>query len=1084
MKKLRLLSLVLIVVLLVGVAFAEAKPDENDKYKTANDIVIVLDMSNSMTTEWPQSDPMGYRLDAAQMIVGMCDMENSRVAIVPFAGPKLPKEADTDFVSISDAGVRLEKMKKLETLRNGSLGGNTDLGNALSYAMMLVQNRRDKTNAPMIIALTDGQNSIRLGQGKTIYDAQDAFLWDSATNSYAAVYTNNYGADNDNAAKNNGRTINATTQQADAVEAAVYNQVPIYTVALKGSSTDVSRREEIRIFTEALRSMSEATGGQCIETDSTNAHDLPSVFGRLFANQIGSSLLENLTPVRESDGTYRVDIPILNSSVQEANIYIPLDNIDPESIRLTNADGEDRTNTQKDVTRLKSSDRFLLYKIHSPRSVGGNWTLRFSLKAQDTPVSDIAFNLLYSYDIALKTSIGTGYSSMQSAGQGMEISKSDTLYIASSFFTKDASGADVRSDDTSLYAVHEDQPDWYTINASYEFINSNGNVVFGGSLIPSQTNRAFELVLPLTTAFTDDNGYNQILAGDYTLHIVTDGAGLYRENWIPLTITNTPPTQLNSMAIRLNANEKDNDESWAAQTFPLDLLAYVKDEDNDRLSFEFKPVSGSDIVRIHTEAQPDGSTTASYETVLDGANNKVKAGTAVYTLNVTDLPDRRTESWDFTFEVVSVADQKLSLYACNTVSADIDANSTVEKNSDIHFAMNLTRTGDGTADNSGAVADFNGKMTVCRANNRTTPLATVDMELSDDGTRLECIYHTGNAAEDLVAFFDYSYGASPVPRQEIAFRVRNSDPYVVPGAEDTIVKKIKFNPLPEFIAFIDPITSEQELTVDLSALFKDDDNELELIYSVSNISNPDNLTTADLDNAQILLVPQSAGSSSVTFRVEDGDGRPAELVVRISLENVLQKWLMILAATLIVIVVIILIALAARPRFKSGTSLTVRVNSALQADQICDTIPGTQKKLNLSSYIDHGTAARGGILPEDLAQMIIKPMRSRNGSVLLMRAKASKGVPMLSAQLEGVELGKTPLTWQPEAELVLRRFGDDAHCVRITLSASNTFSASSGGMGEWDLSGVNLGDSSPVQPSSPFGGSGSIGSSSSDDFTW
>ena len=405
MKKFRLLSLLLAILLaLIGVASADIMRGEEDEYKPTNDIVIVLDMSDSMLN----NDPDGYRLDAAQMIVGMCDMENSRVAIVPFAGPKLAAfKHDTEFVSISEAKSRIQKMKELENLRDVPYRYNTDLGNALSYAMMLVMNRRDQSNAPMIIALTDGANFISKEGNAKNYDSQEVYLWDADSNTYRTAIVKDYGKDNNNSSSNrdiNGRAliVNSDTQQADAVEAARVNQVPIYTIALKGNANTASSRNEIRSFVDTLKQMADTTGGQCIETDFGNAHDLPTAFGKLFANQIGSSLLEQLSPVRETGRTYRVDIPILNNSVHEANIYIPLENIDVSSIKLTNADGEDRTYTQADVTRLESSNRFILYKIHAPRSVGGDWVLRFDLKDSALSVSDIS----------LKTSIGTGYSSM------------------------------------------------------------------------------------------------------------------------------------------------------------------------------------------------------------------------------------------------------------------------------------------------------------------------------------------------------------------------------------------------------------------------------------------------------------------------------------------------------------------------------------------------------------------------------------------------------------------------------------------------------------------------------------------------
>lgn len=968
-------------------------------------------------------------------------------------------------------------MKELENLRDVPYRYNTDLGNALSYAMMLVMNRRDQSNAPMIIALTDGANFISKEGNAKNYDSQEVYLWDADSNTYRTAIVKDYGKDNNNSSSNrdiNGRAliVNSDTQQADAVEAARVNQVPIYTIALKGNANTASSRNEIRSFVDTLKQMADTTGGQCIETDFGNAHDLPTAFGKLFANQIGSSLLEQLSPVRETGRTYRVDIPILNNSVHEANIYIPLENIDVSSIKLTNADGEDRTYTQADVTRLESSNRFILYKIHAPRSVGGDWVLRFDLKDSALSVSDISFNLLYSYDIALKTSIGTGYSSMLEHGQGITIAKSDTLYISSSFYTKDASGADVPSKDTNLYMVHEDEPDWYTIHATYVFLNEEGEEVFGGRLVAHEQNRAFELELDLSRVYTSEMGYNLISEGEYTLRIVVDGAGIHRENMIPVTLTNTPPAQRTGMKITLRVNDVNDSRSWSTQQNELDLYAYVEDVDNDRLSFEFKPVSGSDIVRIHTVNNSDGTVSAAYETVADSTGGKVKAGTARYTLVATDHPDRQSESWDFEFDVISVADSMLSDFTCYTASKDIDASSTAEKNSDIQFAMNLVKNG--VADNTGAIRDFTGTMDVFNASNLSQPLATVDMTLSDDGTRLEAAYHTGNREADLVAKFTYKYGELYAPEQTIPFTVTNTAPTHKTSEVDSIIRQIKFNPLPDLISFIDPITPVEQRMVDLSVLFEDADNELGLEYDDPFISGQNLSFQRTGDTVE--LVPQNGGKAEITLTARDGDGETASFTVEIHIENVLQKWLLMLAAAVALIVLIIAIALASRPRFKPGTTLSVRVNAALQADQICDTIPRTQQKLLLSRYVDYETAARGGVTPEDLAQLSMKPMRCRTGSVLLLRAK---GRSMISVQMDGTETGKKPVVWCPEAELTIRHSSDETRCIRITLSMQDSFGAGAS-MENSDWTNTSF-DSAPSFTQGPS--SGNSGSTSGD-FEW
>ena len=113
MKKsfgIRLLLVCLLLLTMLNASYAVADDVGADDRNPSNDIVIVLDQSNSMSNADPQN-----RLDAAQMIVGMCDMENSRVAIIPFAG-KIQASADMGFVPINEAESRLNKMNAISGL--------------------------------------------------------------------------------------------------------------------------------------------------------------------------------------------------------------------------------------------------------------------------------------------------------------------------------------------------------------------------------------------------------------------------------------------------------------------------------------------------------------------------------------------------------------------------------------------------------------------------------------------------------------------------------------------------------------------------------------------------------------------------------------------------------------------------------------------------------------------------------------------------------------------------------------------------------------------------------------------------------
>lgn len=685
MKKsfgIRLLLVCLLLLTMLNASYAVADDVGADDRNPSNDIVIVLDQSNSMSN----ADPQNRRLDAAQMIVGMCDMENSRVAIIPFAG-KIQASADMGFVPINEAESRLNKMNAISGLTR--LVGDTDLGNALNLAVKLLLEREDKTNNPMIIALTDGENSFLNNA-----DSDDIYLWDRNSNTYQKTKVYNYGATVDNAKSNNGVKINAETQQNNAMAAAKANGIPIYTVALK----DPQKKDTQYI--DGLRNLSDQTNGDfhLIDIQNDGADTLPRIFGEMFASQIGSSLLEQLSPqpVSGAENRYSVNLPILNQSVLEANVYIPLATIDATTLRLYDAGGTDRTRGATDVVYLESNN-FVLYKICSPRTLG-NWTLEFSLKEDAASVSSISFSLLYNYDITFKTRVGNTSANLQEPGAGLTVGKNEHLFISSSFYElDDATQTEVPSRDMNLYAVR-DGDEWETIRATCELRDAHGNLYYTGQMISDEV-RQFTLDINLPSACQTGEGFNSLRAGAYQLTVKVEGAGLRRENNIALDIVNNAPVQLLSGSERILVNDPSDPATTSVQQgVPLNLASFVSDPDNDKLVCQFSPQNNADaILKVYAVEQEDGTVEAFYDTVMDTTAGKIKSGTAEYILTVTDSPDGTTLTIPFTFDVVSVADSTMSAFQCATTVSGVDTDGTADKNSDIVFEMSLKNT-DGTPD--------------------------------------------------------------------------------------------------------------------------------------------------------------------------------------------------------------------------------------------------------------------------------------------------------------------------------------------------------------------------------------------------
>ena len=175
---------VLCSILLLGCLTAAHADQQETQGTNAVDIVLLIDQSGSLWKTNSPSDPNGYRLDAAQMIIAMLSQDNgSRVAYVPFSG-KVFESADKHFTTINCEDDYLDKMRQSELFRSESKAAGpknendygTDYAEALAYACILLDNREDKTNKPMIILLTDGAMEIKDEVDKKVLDELDKEL--------------------------------------------------------------------------------------------------------------------------------------------------------------------------------------------------------------------------------------------------------------------------------------------------------------------------------------------------------------------------------------------------------------------------------------------------------------------------------------------------------------------------------------------------------------------------------------------------------------------------------------------------------------------------------------------------------------------------------------------------------------------------------------------------------------------------------------------------------------------------------------------------------------------------------------------
>ena len=895
-----------------GIAWADTSINSSgtDNHAPSVDAVIVLDQSVSMHSEFSNSDPNDYRLDAAQMFIGMCDITNSRVAFIPFSG-RIPSSDKTGFVSMNDIKGRQAQLEKIEKLRGDlSLGNYTDVGIALTEAVKKLINRTDKSNQPMILLLTDGKNDV----GDPITKKVDK--WDPQTKTFVSTTLRNY----------NNDMADQLCQEATDV-AAEYG-VPIYTIALYSAKKGIDHKD-VREYVGNLQLMSDETNGLSIAVSSADALLLPKFFGSMFATQIGSTLLKDkdltIYPVAGKTGRYAVDLPILNQSVMEANIFIPLANIDPETIWLFDAGNVDRTRGAKDVLTSKSK-YFKLYKITNPRSLG-NWRLEFEMLDPSMQPTDISFSLLYNYDISLMTQIGKSASTLNAIGEGLSLAKDETIHVSSCFYTSD----NVPSDDLSLYAVQNGSA-WETIHGTYLLMDALGNEKFKGEM--ASQGDCFTADIDLRNAMLSSDGKNKLTSGAYTLRIIADGAGLHRENDLPITLTNNPPeVKSNPLHMVVYVDDPADTATQQPQTVEFNLSDNVKDPDNDQLVFsELKPVGNArEIIDMERVAKPDGSVAAQGTTIYDAEKKLYKYGVATYTLTVSDQEATR----DITLEVTvrSKTSESLSAFTCDTSVNGLDPNGTAPKNSDVVFSMQLINKENNQADTTGAVKDFHGTIDIFNASNTNAYLHTVDMVLSDDGTKLIGVYRTGNTKDTLKAVCTYTFGHTEQFAGEYAqpIQIENQSPHPVQTMADALTMNITYDPLPAGLAFLEATTPDESMAFTLSTLFNDVDNEAGLVFAAPSVIASSDVDAASLlqtesDGKTIRLHPMGEGQVKLILTATDGDSETATITSTINIGSVRNKWSRIAVIAAIALAVlsllIFLVWLKNRPAYPKDSTIS------------------------------------------------------------------------------------------------------------------------------------------------------------------
>ena len=1013
----RSLSWLLLLAMLFTCLSVPAALADNAESSGGVDIVIVLDQSKSMrqtdnstgkVNTAKSSDPDGYRLDAAQMLVAMADMESSRVAIVPFN--QKVTGADTDFVSINTEQKRNTKLNAINNLP--TLQPDTDYGEALAVAYNLIANRQDTSNKPVIILLTDGE--IYMSNVEQYRTTKPIYAWNSNSQRFVP-----------------GEEAVPTTAIAQALADEVVDKcadadIPIYTVALM--PPDATGGED---YLNTLRAYSTTTGAKYYTVGSDNANEMPSYFAEVFADLVGSSLQRSLEPVLMNAQTrlYEVEVPILNTSVLEANLFISKEDVVESSLKLLDNHGNEAS-----VTPMNST-HFRMYKI---RDVGsddvGTWKLQFQLKG-NAQLSDVSFNLLYNYDLTLSAKIGKTANNMATALSG--VNKTDNLQLKVEFLD-DSTGQPTT--DSNLYKVqHTSSADsWKTIQVRWELLYANDTAVFNpetgmpisGAATAQETSRRFYTTIDLGSLIADAGGYNGFKQGDYKLRITADGAGLVQTDEVAFAVVNQAPTA-HSHSSTIKVEDGGDQDSYAPQAYTYNFaeLCEISDPDNDEITFadihmDSVTLGGGYEARDLLDWNPndfldDGTVTF---TTKEAADGRMLHGEMKLTLVVQDSDGGETE-----IPVTIRVDSTEYINSQGTFSVTPEQTDNANKNDVVTLTAKaeLSAAGSNPDGVEAKIESITGAHAPTQAG-----IDQINASVNRDGTNFNFSIPTGNRQTDewnvTIGFY---YNGNALLSQDAKISVGNAAPELNPAVLEKIPTDVKFGG--SFLSFLEPDTTAEEMTVLCSELFTDtafNENPDDLTYTVAlldgdgnEIASADSPLAAELNGDVVTLEAKSMGSVTVRFTVTDVDGEQAVAEVEISTANMTVKWTMLWVIALAALIVLILLLRAIYwiqlPRFPKGTQLLVTEGQSISPTASPEVAPG-KKPERLLNFV--GELANAYHL-DGIEQIYIKPLRGRrDGSIYVYMDKKA---PAITATLESDELlpgKKNMMVWHVDQRLYVQ----------------------------------------------------------------
>ncbi|WP_019535141.1 vWA domain-containing protein [Paenibacillus ginsengihumi] len=295
---------------------------------TKLDAVLAVDVSTSMD----QSDVNKVSFEAMKMFIDMASVQGDKIGVIAYTDKILREKA------LLKIGGPQDKQSLKTFIDQLTRGPYTDIAVGVSEAVKVLESGAEAGHVPLIVLLTDGNNS--LGKGSSQQQSDQVL--------------------------------------DDAIQRAKEKGIPIYTIGLNADG---------QLNKQVLERISGETGGKLFVTSTADA--LPGILSEIYAAHLKLKVVP-LQGFTANGGFQEVKVRIPNDSVLEANISVMSGK--PVELQLTDPSGQSQ-NFPSDSIVYSASSAYSLLKLLRPDQ--GDWTL----KIKGVPKEKVEINLVYNYDI-------------------------------------------------------------------------------------------------------------------------------------------------------------------------------------------------------------------------------------------------------------------------------------------------------------------------------------------------------------------------------------------------------------------------------------------------------------------------------------------------------------------------------------------------------------------------------------------------------------------------------------------------------------------------------------------------------------